>query len=81
MGTFNSRSDSVTKVMVFIDEAGNNFFFERKDVFEDIIRSRRIPGYCKLIEVLVIFQDSVRVDQFVPLGLEVGPFSFRLEVL
>ena len=67
--------------MVFIDEAGNNFFFERKDVFEDIIRSRRIPGNFELSEVLMIFQDSVRVDQFVPLGLEVGPFSCRLELL
>ena len=67
--------------MVFIDEAGNDFFFERKVVFEDIIRSRRIPGCCKLIEVLVIFQDSFRVDQFVPLGLEVGTFSFRLKEL
>ena len=62
MGSFNSRNDGVAKVRVLVDEARDNFFFQREDVPEDVLRSWVIPGHFELVEVLLIFNNSGGVD-------------------
>lgn len=66
MEAFNLWGDSIRKMKVLVDEAGNKFLFQREDVLDEVVASWRIPGKWKLREVLHILGGRGGLVQLIP---------------